>query len=108
MTLPVDPTRRAGKTPTPRRRRTDAMALPAAASDQGKRATEIIPVETPPASPQTDPVFAAQILGQDGQRRGLKGGPELLQKAQATYLGAEWSGGADRRAKKGAKAKTEI
>jgi len=52
--------------------------------------------------------FAAQMLGQDGQKRGLRGGPETLEKARATYLGAEWSGSADRRPKAGRIAKTEI
>ncbi|HWE47257.1 MAG TPA: hypothetical protein VG407_14635 [Caulobacteraceae bacterium] len=49
----------------------------------------------------------AQMLG-EGQRRGLKGGKETLQRARTTYLGAEYSGDADRRPKKGRITKTEI
>jgi hypothetical protein len=52
--------------------------------------------------------FAAQILGQGGQKRGLRGGPETLERARSTYLGAEWSGPADRRPRPGRITKTEI
>ncbi len=52
--------------------------------------------------------FAAQILGQGGQKRGLRGGPETLNRARSTYLGAEWSGPADRRPRPGRITKTEI
>lgn len=62
-------------------------------------------VETP-AKPavEADPgaaVFAAQLMGQSGQRRGLKGGPPVLEAARSTYLGAEYSGPAERRPKLG-------
>ncbi len=52
--------------------------------------------------------FAAQLMGQKGQKRGLRGGPETLDKARSTYLGAEWSGLADRRPQAGRITKTEI
>jgi hypothetical protein len=52
--------------------------------------------------------FAAQILGQGGQKRGLRGGPETLDHARATYLETEWSGPADRRPSPGRITKTEI
>lgn len=51
--------------------------------------------------------FAAQILGQPGQKRGLKGGPETLEKARAAYLEAEYSGPQDRRLSAGRITKTE-
>jgi hypothetical protein len=41
--------------------------------------------------------FDAQLLGQDGAKRGLKGGPPVLDAARAAYLDAEYSGEADRR-----------
>lgn len=41
--------------------------------------------------------FDAQMLGQDGARRGLKGGAPVLDAARGAYLEAEWSGDADRR-----------
>lgn len=43
--------------------------------------------------------FAAQVIGQDGQRRGLRAGPSLLDTARETYNRTEWSGRADRRAR---------
>lgn len=45
--------------------------------------------------------FAAQILGQPGLKRGLRGGPETLDSARSTYLSNEYSGQADRRPAKG-------
>ena len=42
--------------------------------------------------------FAAQTLGSGGVRRGLRGGPPVLQAARSAYLLAAWSGTADRRA----------
>lgn len=51
--------------------------------------------------------FAAQRLA-GGERRGLKGGPETLERARTTYLGAEYSGTYDRRARKGSVTKKDI
>ncbi len=47
---------------------------------------------TRPAAP-----FVAQLLGQGGVGRGLKGGPELPAEARAAYLRAEHAGEGDRR-----------
>ena len=41
--------------------------------------------------------FDAQVIGQEGAKRGLKGGAPVLDAARAAYLEAEYSGGADRR-----------
>jgi len=46
--------------------------------------------------------FEAQVLGQAGQRRGLKGGQPVLDAARAAYLEAEWRGVDDRRLPVGA------
>jgi hypothetical protein len=51
--------------------------------------------------------FAAQLMGQDGARRGLRGGPEVMDSATDLYNRTEWSGAKDRRAPKGAKTRTE-
>lgn len=40
--------------------------------------------------------FAAQVLG-EGEKRGLRGGPETLGRAKKTYLSSEYSGSNDRR-----------
>ncbi|RZJ87392.1 MAG: hypothetical protein EON88_23005 [Brevundimonas sp.] len=61
--------------------------------------------ETPSAraAPKSagDPAFSAQLLGQDGQKRGLRGGAPVLNAARSTYLETEYSGDADRRPRKG-------
>jgi hypothetical protein len=61
--------------------------------------------ETPSARPKPtvgDPAFSAQLLGQDGQKRGLRGGAPVLDAARSAYLETEYSGPADRRPRKGA------
>jgi hypothetical protein len=75
-----------------------------------------LPVPAPAAAAeQPDPrdrngfvAFVAQVLGQPGQKRGLRGGPETLEKARSAYLETEWSGPADRRPGRGKITKTEI
>jgi len=52
--------------------------------------------------------FEAQLLGQDGQKRGLRGGKPVLDHAKGAYLDAEYSGRADRRPPRGILTKTEI
>lgn len=74
---------------TPRRRRSDRADLP-------------VPVDAP-AKPQggrarrTFADFAAHLFGQEGRRRGLRGGQETLDAARESYLKTEYSGEADRR-----------
>ena len=41
--------------------------------------------------------FSAQVLGEGGARRGLRGGQPVLQAARSAYLATQWSGDADRR-----------
>jgi hypothetical protein len=67
------------------------------------------PTPTPEASePIAEAAFTAQVLGQTGQKRGLKGGPPVLEQARSAYLGAAYSGPQDRRPPPGRVAKTEI
>lgn len=63
-----------------------------------------------PAAPLTPPpaAFAAQVLGQPGRKRGLRGGPEVLDTARSTYLSREYSGDKDRRPSPGIRKQTEI
>jgi hypothetical protein len=49
--------------------------------------------------------LSAHLIGQKGARRGLRGGPEVLDAAKEAYEATEWSGGADRRKKSGRKAR---
>jgi hypothetical protein len=52
--------------------------------------------------------YAAQLLGQDGQKRGLRGGAPVLEAARAAYLGAEYCGAHDRRPSLGLIKRTSI
>ena len=49
----------------------------------------------------------SQLIGQVGQKRGLRGGPPVLKSARSAYLGTEWSGKSDRRPPKGLFSKTD-
>lgn len=46
--------------------------------------------------------FATQLIGQDGERRGLRAGPPAFDAARAAYNSVEWSGPYDRRKPRGA------
>jgi hypothetical protein len=82
------------------------------ASDQRPANLPVIterPADEPaPAPPAGASEYAAQLLGQPDQKRGLRGGPETLDHARSAYLETEWSGPADRRPPPGRIAKTEI
>jgi len=80
---------------------------------------DLVPLDAPaessarPASPaapppSADPAFSVQLMGQDGQKRGLRGGAPVLDAARSTYLGREYSGAKERRPSAGKTTKTEI
>jgi hypothetical protein len=52
--------------------------------------------------------FAAHVMGQDGQRRGLRAGPSFVEAASQAYNRVEWSGSWDRRARVGRRTSTDI
>jgi len=69
------------------------------------------PARAAPPTPPADggaAIFAAQLIGQTGQRRGLKGGPPVLDAARSAYLGTEYSGAGERRPKPGRAEDTDI
>ena len=83
------------------------------AAREAERSSLPVPIDAPHPPPQVEPppaaaAFDAQLLGQDGQKRGLRGGPAVIDRAQVSYNRVEWSGERDRRAPKGRNAKTEI
>lgn len=88
----------------------------AKAPNDGRDLVPVDPVvdHAPPPPPLGAPkddkavAFEAQRLGQDGVKRGLRGGQEVLDQARSTYLSSEYSGVADRRPKPGLVKKTEI
>jgi len=67
--------------------------------DQGARPAS-------PAVPPMDAAYAAQLFGQPGQKRGLRGGAPVLMAARTAYLEAEYSGQYDRRPPRGVITKT--
>ena len=60
------------------------------------------------SGPTSDPAFEAQMLSQGGNKRGLRGGKEVLDAARSTYLKTEWSGPSDRRPPEGLLTKTKV
>ncbi len=108
MNGPIDPIRRA---------QSARRALPAPRDDHPEVAGDedvTFVRDEQPAPPPPPPrrgafaTFAAHLMGQSGQKRGLRGGQEVLDAARSTYLGTEYSGTADRRPKAGLIKKTEI
>jgi len=65
------------------------------------------PAPSPAGPTESAAAFAAQVMGQTGQRKGLKGGPPVLDAARASYLGNEYSGEQDRRPPSGLVRKTK-
>ena len=110
---PVGPVQRRGE-----RRDADRRAAERRAGSQSRA---LVPADFPaeaaeaPARPAPVPpadasaaAFAAQVMGQTGQRRGLKGGPPVLDAARSTYLGRAYSGSAERRPKPGKATDTDV
>ena len=110
MPGPIDPIQRASAA-----RRAHRQARGADAAHEAEEVANLpVPVAEagdppPPESTRTAAAaYAAQLLGQTGQRRGLKGGTPVLDNARSAYLGTEGSGRADRRGPKGKVTKTDI
>ena len=110
MTSPIDPARRAalirraqkhGAEPVDDVGETESANLPVV----------IEPVVRPAPRPTVGPggaTFAAQLIGQDGQKRGLKAGATVIDTARVSYNTVEYSGSHDRRARKGRLTRTDI
>ena len=108
MTDPVNPVDRARPVRrVGRRARVDAAARAEAPPSDRFALPAPTHEEPAPAAGGGLSAYAAQVLG-EGERRGLKGGPETLDRARTTYLETEWSGPNDRRHARGRITKTEI
>lgn len=107
MNGPIDPIRRLALT---------RRALPAPRdASRHEEPEDVVATEDEDDQPAPTPprregfaAFAAHLMGQVGQKRGLRGGQEVLDAARSTYLGTEYSGPADRRPKAGLIKKTNI
>jgi hypothetical protein len=113
MTDPISPIGGAsGSQSVSRRTIADDQHADSDAADTGEARLPMVVAQEPHAAPRSRraalAAFAAQLLGQGGQKRGLRGGRETLDKARSAYLEAEWSGPADRRLRAGRITKTEI
>lgn len=112
---PVGPVQRREERREGERRATQRRA-PAASTSRALVPTEFkAEAAEPPARPAPTAgadaaaaAFAAQVMGQSGQRRGLKGGPPVLDAARASYLGTAYSGAAERRPKPGKATDTDV
>lgn len=100
-------------------RRSQSRRKPKTAEGESSTGRDLVPVgerishDPAPAQKPSRPAapaaaFAAQIMGQDGQKRGLRGGAPVLDAARSTYLGAEFTGEKDRRPPVGKTRKTEV
>jgi len=107
MNGPIDPLQRvqAARRALPAPRDTDR---PEADGDEDVTFVRDEQPAPPPPRRGAFATFAAHIMGQTGQKRGLRGGQEVLDNARSTYLGTEYSGPADRRPRTGLIKKTEI
>jgi len=115
MTNGVRPVGPVGERDRRSAQRREAERRAAAAGRQLVPAGPVLDGTPDPASPAdatapADPAaaFSAQLMGQSGQRKGLKGGPPVLNSARASYLGNEYSGENDRRPPSGLVKKTDI
>jgi len=89
----------------------------ARADDAFETTATNLPVATEPAIKLRSPrgerqkvgaEFATQLMGQDGERRGIRAGLSLFDRARMAYNRIEWSGSFDRRARAGRTTRTEV
>lgn len=82
--------------------------LPAMVEEAPEPAAAAPPPPGPKAAADSAAAFAAQLLGQPGQKRGLRAGPPAIDAARTAYKKTEYSGPADRRPSAGRAARREI
>ena len=103
MSEPIDPVRSAADRRAKHRREAERRK-----AEPGTALVVLSPQPTPEPAPAPEAAFTAQVLGQSGQTRGLKGGTPVLEQARTAYLGAAFSGPSDRRPRPGRVTKTEV
>jgi len=116
MTERLDPIRPYGDRRQQQRREEDKHLPPSASpAEPAAKSSLPVPVDAAKARERTSPppldgqaAFSAQLLGQPGVRRGLRGGPGVVEAARSAYLETNYSGPADRRPNKGILKKTDI
>jgi hypothetical protein len=110
MTKPVPPVTAAAVQRRAGRRVTDPQVVSERPEEHSPGGTNLPVVAGPLQHREDVPLGAldAQILGQDGVKRGLRGGKPVLDQARSAYLETEYSGAADRRPRRGMITKTEL
>ena len=105
MNTPIDRIRRAVRLRAAAA--TDEPAQETGRFDAVSGPEAVAPVQAP-LDPASAAAFDAHLIGQTGEKRGLRAGAPALDAAKANYNRVEWSGRKDRRARKGRIADTEI
>ncbi|HSV04548.1 MAG TPA: hypothetical protein VLI41_15240 [Phenylobacterium sp.] len=106
----IEPIRRSD---LPRRAQTADPGAPQAADEAGPARLPVPVTRAPPIEPRSErpsgrAELAAQLIGQDGAKRGLRAGPAAFDAANNLYNRTEWSGSKDRRSRRGANARAEV
>ena len=94
-----------------RRRRDEAVESTAAPgpAEEPQAAPAAAPVPPlDPASHDGPPTISAQLMGQSDPAEGAAPANSAAQSARSAYLKVEWSGGYDRRTRRGRITKTEV
>lgn len=110
MTSSVDPVRQVARLRR-LRRQTDQVhaSAPQEHPNLPVLAPQTLPGQPAPSVAAGGPaIFTAHVIGEGEQKRGLRGGPPTLNAARSAYTQTEYSGRADRRARKGGLTRTEI
>jgi len=119
---PIDPVRPRDRRGAAERRAIERRLEDAPGGDRASASHDLVPVgevidhapdpaaSAPirPETPGSAAAFAAQLIGQGGQRNGIKGGPPVLDAARSSYLEAEYSGERERRPPTGKARRTDV
>ncbi len=110
MTSPIDPIRKTGRPRRTLRPKGDAVDPAHEVSEDRSLPVVAGPAIThePEHTADAASVFSAQLMGQDGQKRGLRGGQKVIGDAHNAYASTEWSGPIDRRTRRGGVKKTDV
>ncbi|MGZ8362943.1 MAG: hypothetical protein ACXW3D_03695 [Caulobacteraceae bacterium] len=108
MSEPVDPVRRINPDRRQKARRGGGDARDPQAAVFAVPVAAAPPAADPVEAATAEAAFTAHLLGQPGQKRGLRAGQTAIDSARAAYLEAEWSGPGDRRIPVGKVKRSEI
>ena len=106
---PIDPARERREGDRRQRQRRDTREL--VPTQEAAKFQPAPPPARAAARPPADAgaaAFVAQQIGQTGQKRGLRGGPPVLDAARSAYLGTKHSGVAERRPRPGGAKDTDV